>query len=540
MSLLSLPRNGKVAVLGAGISGLTFTYFLSKLRPDLQFSVFDKANRVGGWMSSPHLHVRNTNESILLEKGPRTLRGVKDGSLLMIDILRKLNLENQIEVLDKNSNANKKYITDAQGEIVQVPNSISSTINFLKRVEVLDSKLISGLFKEPFVKPVLNDDETVEQFFKRRLGSTVLTDNVISAIMHGIYAGDVGKLSVKSVLPDLKDMELESGSIAKHLFKKLLSSSSSSSSKRDNPTQLSECLQTYEQLLSPEANLLSLQTKLKSSYPMIKLHDGMETLPKHLAKYLLTQTKTKIKFNTSIEQCDPITGEINGDKFDHIRSTINAHALAKALPSGNPLVSNLNSIQYVSIFLTNVYTRKSVLIPKNKPGFGFLRPRHKRVADNPQALLGTIYDSDIENSVEGLFNGYKAIPNENNKLTLMMGGHYYTNWSIPSNKLNIKIVKDVLQEKLKVDLSQYNIKVIPDDQKLQVDSINDDDMVMSYCLHKDCIPQYNIGYQENKTKALDILEKQHYKLSFGGTVFADGVGVPDCVSNSFNAALMLR
>ena len=68
MTLTTLPQNAKVAVLGAGILGLTFTYFLSKLRPDLQFTIFEKLKRPGGWMSSPKLHVNNTNESILLKR----------------------------------------------------------------------------------------------------------------------------------------------------------------------------------------------------------------------------------------------------------------------------------------------------------------------------------------------------------------------------------------------------------------------------------------------------------------------------------------
>ena len=34
------------------------------------------------------------------------------------------------------------------------------------------------------MKPI-KEDETIEQFFKRRLGSTVLTDNVASSIIHG-------------------------------------------------------------------------------------------------------------------------------------------------------------------------------------------------------------------------------------------------------------------------------------------------------------------------------------------------------------------
>ncbi|CAK9436160.1 uncharacterized protein LODBEIA_P07180 [Lodderomyces beijingensis] len=538
MTLAKLPRNGKVAVLGAGISGLTFTYFLSKLRPDLQFKIFEKSNRAGGWMSSPSLHVKDTNESILLEKGPRTLRGVRDGSLLMIDILRELNLQNQIEVIHKDSVANKKYITDAQGQLIQVPNSIPTFIDFLKNVKAIDLKLVMGIFKEPFVKPV-KEDETVEQFFKRRLGSSVLTDNVASAVMHGVYAGDIGKLSIKSVMPAMKEIENESGSLLKHAWKKLIAKNkiSKTTTATEGP-QLSSELKAYEQTISPKADLLQLQTRLKS-FPMIKLHKGMETLPKCLAQYLTANTQTEIKYDTPVEQCDPLTGEVNGEKFDHVRSTISTLALAKIFPPQNSLVQYLASIPYISIFLTNIYTRKPTLIPRNKPGFGFLRPRHENVEDNPQALLGVIYDSDIENYCQGLFDDHKAVPDENNKITLMMGGHYYSNWSIPSDKISLKIVLDVLEEKFQVDVSKFNVKVVPVESELEVDSIKDDDLVVSYSLHTDCIPQYNLGYQETKAKVLDILDKEHYKFSFGGTVFADGVGVPDCVSNSFKDAMKL-
>ena len=62
---------------------------------------------------------------------------------------------------------------------------------------------------------------------------------------------------------------------------------------------------------------------------MIKLHDGMETLPKYLAEYLINNTNTKIEYNTSIQDIDAVTGKINGESYDHIRSTINTHDLAK-------------------------------------------------------------------------------------------------------------------------------------------------------------------------------------------------------------------
>ncbi|KAI5968656.1 HEM14 [Candida margitis] len=535
MSLPALPKNGKVAVLGAGISGLTFTYFLSRLRPDISFQIFEKSIRPGGWMNSPHLYVSDTKESILLEKGPRTLRGVKNGSLFMIDILRNLNLQDQVEVIHKSSKANRKYITDAQGEIVQVPNSFATAVDFFKRVKVVDGKLIKGLLKEPFVKP-LAEDETVEQFFKRRLGSTSLTDNVASAIIHGVYAGDIGKLSIKSVMPFLKDVESQSGSIVKHILKSLTRKNTKKEEK--DVSEFSSELQLYEKLISPQANLLALQNNLKA-FPMIKFRDGMETLPKNLANYLVNNTNTKIHYGTPVQQCDPKTGKVNEQQFDHIRSTINTHALAQALPLNNPLIPELKAVQYVTVFLTNVYTKKPILLPKDKSGFGFLRPRHRNIDSNPQALLGTIYDSDVENHAESLFSEARATPGEYNKITIMMGGHYYSNWNIPSNKLNLKIVKDVLQEKLNVNLSKYRVKVVEESQDLKVDSIEPNDIIISYSLHQDCIPQYNLGYQELKSKVLDILEKEHYKLSFGGTVFAEGVGVPDCVSNSFADAVKL-
>ncbi|KAI5963644.1 HEM14 [Candida pseudojiufengensis] len=538
MSLKKLPQNGKIAVLGAGISGLTFTYFLSKLRPDIKFDIYEKSSKVGGWMSSPSLHVKDSGELIILEKGPRTLRGIRDGSLLMIDILRKLGLEDQIEVIHKSSIANKKYITDSTGELIQVPNSLKTFIEFMKNVKAVDSKLFFGILKEPFVKP-LEQDESVEQFFKRRLGSTSLTDNVASAIIHGVYAGDISKLSIKSTMPFMKDLENESGSIIKHMLKSI---------KKKKPISLkhvlSDELETYETKISPESNLSSIQSKLKD-YPMIKLHDGLQTLPTALASYLSQNKNIKFHFNSPIIECDPKIGLVNDEEYDHIRSTIDSYSLANSLPLNNPLIPDLKSVQYISIFLTNIYSKKSILIPHNKPGFGFLRPRHQQIKDNPQALLGVIYDSDIEKNVVKLFDSTQSNPaqyEEYNKITVMMGGHYYNNWNIPSNNVNLQIVKEILQDKLKVNISKFNIKIVdydPTNEDFKIDSIGDNDIIISYNLIENCIPQYNLGYQEIKANVFNIVDKENFKLSFGGTVFGDGIGVPDCVSNALKDATKL-
>lgn len=55
-------------------------------------------------------------------------------------------------------------------------------------------------------------DESIASFFARRWGSKV-AENLVSAVLHGIYAGDIEKLSIRSILPSLWDYERSSGSV---------------------------------------------------------------------------------------------------------------------------------------------------------------------------------------------------------------------------------------------------------------------------------------------------------------------------------------
>ena len=51
-------------------------------------------------------------------------------------------------------------------------------------------------------------DESVGAFFTRRANPKI-TDNLVSAVLHGIYAGDVYKLSMRSIMPWLWNLERE-------------------------------------------------------------------------------------------------------------------------------------------------------------------------------------------------------------------------------------------------------------------------------------------------------------------------------------------
>lgn len=59
-----------VAVLGAGLTGLSAAFHLSRRFPRALITVLEKGSRLGGWVES----TRENPANMLLEGGPRTLR----------------------------------------------------------------------------------------------------------------------------------------------------------------------------------------------------------------------------------------------------------------------------------------------------------------------------------------------------------------------------------------------------------------------------------------------------------------------------------
>jgi protoporphyrinogen/coproporphyrinogen III oxidase len=62
------------------------------------------------------------------------------------------------------------------------------------------------------------EDESVGSFLQRRYGNPHMGDNIASAIIHGIYAGDIYKLSIRSLLPWVWFSEGLYGSIMKGII----------------------------------------------------------------------------------------------------------------------------------------------------------------------------------------------------------------------------------------------------------------------------------------------------------------------------------
>lgn len=65
------------------------------------------------------------------------------------------------------------------------------------------------------------EDESIGSFLERRLGTSDVGDNILSAVLHGIYAGDIYQLSARSLMPKFYYYETLAGSIAKAAYQAL-------------------------------------------------------------------------------------------------------------------------------------------------------------------------------------------------------------------------------------------------------------------------------------------------------------------------------
>lgn len=517
-----VPRNGSVGIIGGGISGLSYAFFLSKIRPDIKIRIFESNKRPGGWINTEILKI-NGND-VNFEKGPRTLRGISDGTLLIIDILEKLGKGDQIEYLGPKSPANRKYLLNTSNEIMEL--KFFRTLKYFKDSGLMKD-FLKGIIMEPFRKKRIDlEDESIEHFVSRRLNKS-LSDNILSAVIHGIYAGDVTKLSVNSTFPKLPNLEKTYGSVIIGMMKQM----------HKKEKNLSRALIDYQNNISPQSNVRYLSKDFKRG-GVFKLRDGLEVLPQALSNYLINQANIEIEYNSNIKSISCRNLEIQTSnatyKYDHIHSTINWNTFQDLIHPSDKKTSI--KTDYVSILLINVYTKR-IIITKEQKGFGFLVPKSNK---NDNCLLGVIYDSDIENNAQAIHSSDNKSEDLFTKLTLMMGGHFYRNKNKISESFISQSAKNVMRDVLKVNANENDFifrNGLKDDNKIL--NLDAKDILLSYNFLPNCIPQYNVGHEKQKKEVQQFLTEEYAnKISLGGMCFGNGLGVPDCVQNALRSALL--
>jgi oxygen-dependent protoporphyrinogen oxidase len=199
----------RVIVVGGGIAGLTTALKLTDRAGDagpgpVDVTVLEAGERAGGNIRTERV------EGYTIECGPN---GFLDNAPMTLDLVRRLGLDGEIQRADEA--AARRFIY-RDGRLHEAP---TGPLSFL-RSPLLSLPGRLRVFAEPFARSRPGGDETIFDFASRRIGpeaASVLVDAMVS----GVFAGDVRRLSLASSFPKMAAMEAEHGGLVKAMVARM-------------------------------------------------------------------------------------------------------------------------------------------------------------------------------------------------------------------------------------------------------------------------------------------------------------------------------
>ncbi len=337
-----------VAVIGAGITGLTAAFYLK--RAGVPVTVYEASGRVGGVIQSLR------KDGYLVEFGPNTLL---ETSPKVGQLVRDAGLQSRR--LDPDPKAEARYVVRYKRPIAMP----GSPLGFFT-TPLFTAKAKLAVLREPFVKPRRDGvEESIGEFVVRRFNQEFL-DNAIDALVAGIYAGNPRKLSLTHAFPKLKALEDNYGSMIKG------------------------------QILGARARKKSGEVA-KDRAPKFSFDEGLQVLPIELARQLgdavrLHTAVTKLTETTEGWRVDwQAPGAANHTEHSAVVYCGTAYRLAELkIDSYQPVdLSALAEVRYPPVASVVLgFRREDVAHPCN--GFGMLIPGVEGFN-----ILGTIFSSAL-------------------------------------------------------------------------------------------------------------------------------------------------
>ena len=188
-------------IIGGGLSGLTIAHKLLLNNPRHRFLILEKEACTGGAIQSHH------DQGFITEIGPH---GFLDNCLESRQILAETGLDTETVKAPLIDFVRYVYVNAKLNLIPQTPAKI-----LMAPLIPMSAKfrILGDLFKLP-----LKGEPTVAKWINYRFGPALLP--FVDAIYTGTYAGDYDKLTIDSVMPGVRSLEKEYGSVIGGLLKK--------------------------------------------------------------------------------------------------------------------------------------------------------------------------------------------------------------------------------------------------------------------------------------------------------------------------------
>ncbi|RPI15207.1 MAG: protoporphyrinogen oxidase [Ignavibacteriae bacterium] len=448
--------NKKVIIIGGGISGLTAAFWLKK--NGVNITLLEKNSYVGGSIRTDH------KEGYLIEYGPNSSL---ETTPLIEQLLGELGIAS--EKIYATEEAKKRYIL-RDGKLHPLPMGPGAFI----KTKLFSKAAKLRLFKEPFIWSKSNEDETLADFTRRRLGDEFL-DYAINPFVAGVFAGDPENLNVKTAFPKLYDLEQNYGGLIWGAFRSMRARKKS-------------------------------KEKSKQSAKTFSFKNGMQTL----TDALYNAMKDDIILNAEVKEIKStapngtaarseisylVNGEMKSENADAVVMATPAYIASGLMKTiDESLSQTLSNIYYPPVNV--VFTGFSTSDIKFKlDGFGYLIPGKEN-----KGILGSLW-----NSV--LFPG--RAPEGHSAITSFIGGSR----SPELTELNDDQMLDMTLKDLD---SILGIKDEPD--------------FAIFARWKRAIPQYQKGYA-SVFKQIETFHEKNKSIRICSNYYK-GISVSDCIKSA--------
>ena len=455
----------RIVIIGAGIAGLSATYYLSKLArqggQQLEIILLEKEGRLGGSLLTEQA------DGFLMEGGPDCFISEKPWAL---QLCRDLGLEQ--EVIGTNQQLRRTFIL-LKGRLHEIPEGFmllapTSLWPFIKSsLFSLPGKARMGL---DLILPRKKSDreESLAAFVLRRLGREAL-ERIAEPLVAGIHAGDPETMSLKNTFPRFIDLEQGHRSIIWGMYQR----------KKQFALQQSR----YTMFLTLKQGMEGMSSALKKALPTGIISLGQEVIA---IEKMTAKPSQKARYRLQRR------GKKKAMEADAVILATPAFVTAKLLRSITADICQLlATIPYCSTATINLaYERSQIGHPLD--GYGFVVPRVEK-----RSIMAATFSSVK-------FAG--RAPQGQVLLRSFVGGaknEEIVSWE--DSKL-LAAVQGDMEEILKITGAPL--------------------MTLLYRWHKS-MPQYTLGHEERLSGIEQGLAK-HPGLFVTGSAYR-GIGISDCV-----------